>query len=249
MSESDDQIERSESGAPIWRYEERERGFELAVGDSDNIERISDHIEAHVGPVETVFHELISDLVHVDVHLVAPTEDRDFYTLVTSGMSDLPMAAPEAYPDLQYSELMICLPPDWKMAQKDWEDESWYWPIRLLKQMARFPHEYGTWLWLMHTVPNGDPPEPWADNTDMCGVIVLPPITVPPEFHELVIDDEKTIYFHALLPLHEDEMNLKLQQGVDPLFDLFDERQISEILDPGRSSTIKKRPSWWPFRK
>ena len=81
-------MEQSESGAPIYRHENQEREFEFAIGDSENIDRITEHIEAHVGPVATVFHEVISDLVHVDIHIVEPRPARNCYTLVTSGMSD-----------------------------------------------------------------------------------------------------------------------------------------------------------------
>jgi hypothetical protein len=104
-------MELSESGSPIYRHEKRDREFEFAIGDSKNIEKISEHIERYVGPIATVFHELISDLVHIDVHIVKPTDDRPCYTLVTSGMSDIAMRCPDQYPDLKYSELLICLPP------------------------------------------------------------------------------------------------------------------------------------------
>jgi hypothetical protein len=58
-----------------------------------------------------LFHELLSDLVHVDIHIVEPTAARNYYTLVTSGMSDRPMAAPEECRECRYAELVISLPP------------------------------------------------------------------------------------------------------------------------------------------
>ncbi|MDH3399291.1 MAG: suppressor of fused domain protein [Acidobacteriota bacterium] len=234
-------MERSESGAPIFRHQDRERDFELTIGDSENIEQISNHIEEHVGPVATVFHEVISDLVHVDVHIVEPAPTRFFYTLVTSGMSDRPMKAPEEHAELRYSELVICLPPEWPMGEETWKDEENYWPIRMLKFLARMPHEYETWLWPMHTVPNGDPPAPFASNTEMSGLILLPPLSVDEGFRELEIDAEKTIHFHAVVPLYKDEMDLKLREGVDALLDGFDEHEISELLDPRRPSTVPKK--------
>ena len=242
-------MENSESGAPIYQHEHRERDFEPAHGDSENIERISDHIEKYIGPVANVFHELVSDLVHIDVHVVEPTTERPFYTLITSGMSDKPMSAPEEIAELSYSELMIALPPDWPLTEEAFKDEANYWPIRVLKQLARFPHEYQTWLWAMHTVPNGNPPEPFASNTAMTGSILLPPLTAPSEFYELVIDDQKTIHFHCIVPLHDDEMELKLKSGGEALFDGFDAHQVSELLDPGRPSTVKKKRSWFGFGK
>lgn len=240
-------MEQSESGSPVYRHEKRDREFEFAVGDSENIDRITAHIEAHVGPVANVFHELISDLVHVDIHMVKPSPRRNCHTLVTSGMSDRPMNAPDGYGAFRFSELMISLPPDWPMSQESWKDEANYWPIRMLKFLARFPHEYQTWLWAMHTIPNGNPPEPFATNTRMSGVILLPPITLPMEFHELVIDSAKTIHFHSVVPLHPDEMDLKLKEGAEALFPGFDKHGVSEILDPGRESVVGRKRSWFPF--
>src|SRR5262249_6607901 len=114
-----DEPERSESGAPILRHQPRERQLEPAIGDGANIEKISAHIERPVGPVASVFHEILSDLVHVDIHLVAPANNRNFYTLVTSGMSDRPMTPPEECGEVRFAEIVCCLPPDWPLAQED----------------------------------------------------------------------------------------------------------------------------------
>jgi hypothetical protein len=241
-------MEKSQSGAPIYRHKNLDRDFDFAVGDSENIDRITRHIEDHIGPVATVFHEVISDLVHVDIHIVAPRPERNCYTLVTSGMSDRAMQTPGEFAAFRYCELMLSLPPDWPMSQEAWKDEANYWPIRLLKFLARFPHEYRTWLWCMHTLPNGNPPRPFASNTAMNGVILLPPVTLPQAFHELVIDAEKTIHFHGVVPLHPDEMDLKLKEGAEALFDGFEKHDVSEILNPARASVIPKKRSWFRFK-
>ena len=242
-------MEQSESGSPIYRHEDRERNFEPAFGDSENIERITEHIEAHIGPVATVFHEVVSDLVHIDIHIVEPRPERNCYTLVTSGMSDRAMNPPEGYSGFRFSELLISLPPEWPMSQGSWNEEANYWPIRMLKYLARFPHEYQTWLWSMHTIPNGAPPEPMAANTSMTGIMLLPPITLPQDFHELTINSDKTIHFHGVIPLHSDEMELKLKKGAEALFDGFDRHGVSEILNPTRASVVARKRSWFPFRK
>lgn len=242
-------MEQSESGAPIYRHKTRERGFEVAFGDSENMEAISQHIERYIGPVATVFHELLSDLVHIDVHIVKPTPERNWYTLVTSGMSDRAMHPPEEYADLGYSELMLSLPPHWPMSDEAWKQEENYWPVRLLKHLARFPHEYETWLWLLHTIPNGNPSAPFAPNTAMTGVILLPPLRMDAGFQELKISEEKTIHFHALVPLHEDEMDFKLRHGAEALFTGFEKHQVTELLDPARPSVVSgpqggKKAGW-----
>lgn len=240
-------IETSESGAPIHRHEQPLTSMEYTMSDPDHMERIVEHIKTYIGPVDKVFHELIPSVVHVDIHVVAPTPQRNMYTLVTSGMSDLPMKTPEGHEEYAYAELMLCLPPDWPMTQESWDKEENYFPIRMLKFLARFPHLYQTWLWLMHTIPNGNPPAPFAANTKMSGVILLPPVTVPIEFHELVIDSEKTIHFFSIVPLHADEMDLKLKLGAEALFDGFERDGVTEILQAKRPSVLAPKKSWYQF--
>ena len=194
-------VETHPSGSPILRHEARQRAFEPAIGDSGALEQIDAHIEKHLGPIAMVFHEIISDLVHVDIHQIAPTDERPYWTLVTSGMSDRPMTVPEGADVPRFAELILSLPTDWPMKQETWKDERWYWPIPWLKVLARLPHEYKTWLGWGHTVPNGDPAEPFADGTEFIGVVLLSPILVPETFHRLAIDEEKSIQFFAPYPV------------------------------------------------
>lgn len=125
------------SSSPIYQHGEAS-AWQPAVS-GDFIEQISVHIETHLGPIEGVLHE-------IDIHVVKPTQKFPFIRLVTSGMSDLPMMTPED-PDIpRYIELMMTLPADWKLDQASFNDETWYWPVRLLKSLARLPHKYQTWL-------------------------------------------------------------------------------------------------------
>jgi hypothetical protein len=244
-----DQPETSPSGAPIYRYEGVEPApFELASGDEDTIAAISDHIERHLGPIAGVFHELISDQVHLDVYIVAPSADFPFYTLVTSGMSDRPMAVPpEADPDEAppYAELCILLPSTWPLpapgedSAEAFEDENVYWPIRWLKMVARLPHEYHTWLGFGHTIPNGEEAEPFADDTEQGCMLLLTAISLPEEFQTLQVRSNKTVQFYTLYPLYREEMELKMNQGVGALLDRFEEYNISDVLDLTRPNVAR----------
>jgi hypothetical protein len=233
MNEQDPKI------GPTYRHG-APKAFEMAQGDSENIEVISHHIERWIAKPATVFHELISDKVHIDVHIVEPSERFPWYCLVTSGMSDLPMRAPESHGDSQYAELFVCLPREWKMGQEDWKSERYYWPVRALKFLARFPHQHDTWLWYGHTIPNGDPPEPFNEFTKLCSLILLSPHCVPSEFHELKIDGGKTIRFFSLVPLYEDELSFKLRRGASALESRLVAAGHSELLYPDRKSIISK---------
>lgn len=234
-----EEADYSESGQPIYRHTARQKGFHLAAGNEGTIEHVSEHIKQHIGPIASVYHELISDLVHIDLHLVAPTEDKPYHTLITSGMSDLPMNAPEGVEDSRFAELLISLPASWPLSEKAMKNETHFWPIRWLKMLARFPHEYDTWLWYGHTIPNGDPPKPFAANTKLCCSLLLQPVRTPEEFLQLTISDEKTIAFFSLVPLYEEEMNFKLRHGVDALIECFQEEGIDEVLDIRRRNVCK----------
>ncbi len=232
-NEPEEPSEFAPSGQPILRH--RNQGdFEYAAGDEATIEAVSNHITQHIGPIDFVFHELISDKVHIDVHVVKPRPDRPYITLVTSGMSDRPMTVPPGVEAPQFAELLVCLPPDWPLSQESFEDEANYWPIRWLKQLARLPHDYRTWLGFGHSVPNGDPAEPFADNTDFCCMLVLPPVRFGDDFQLLEMPDGKQIAFYALVPLYAEEMEMKLRRGTNALLEEFDRIGITELIDLDR---------------
>ena len=230
----------SMSGAPIFRYTDGEKEWESPQGE-ECIEEISDHIERHIGNIDMVFHEIISDAVHIDVHHVKPSKERPFHTLVTSGMSDLPMKVPDGVESAKYMELMITLPEHWQVDSESFKEEQWYWPVRQLKFLARFPHKYDTWLGLGHTMPNGNPAKPFADNTLLSGIIILPSVNTSSDFSSLVITEDKVIEFFSVVPLYEEEMSLKLRNGSNALLDKFDRHGINEVISDHRKNDCKKR--------
>ena len=133
-------------GSGIYRYENiEETGFRPPKAYGQYAEEITAHFEAMFpGRKTTVFHEILSDLVHIDVNIMYPSEKGQFYVMYTTGMSDLPMTLPEGYEDrkdLQFAELFLFLPPDWKPGNEGEldvnMDEKDYWPIRLIKFLAR----------------------------------------------------------------------------------------------------------------
>ncbi len=225
------------------RHVARERGLEPAGGGcSETIDAVDRHLTEHVGPVETVFHEIVSDLVHIDIHVVPADEGRPFHALMTSGMSDRPMHVPAevAASVPPYAELMILLPPDWPLDQASWQDERFYWPVRHLKVLARLPHEYDTWLGVWHSVPNGDPPQPFAGGTAFCASMLAPPMVLPPEFRTIHTEDGREISVLAVIPLLPDELKIKLERGVDALLDGFDAHGVNELFDPARRSSLRR---------
>ena len=233
-------MEKSESGSPIYRYTNEDKNEFKGAGGDSSMDEISDHIEAHIGEIHMVFHEIVSEQVHIDVHWVKPTKEHPFHTLITSGMSDKPMNTPEGVEGCDYAELSICLPEEWKISEEDFKDENNYWPIRFLKYLARFPHEYNTWLSYGHTIPNGNPPEAFAENTKLNTMILLPSILFGDKFPILELEN-KTITFYTLIPLYDEEVALKMAKGVDALFAGFDKFGLTDVLQINRPNTIVKK--------
>ncbi|WP_196888942.1 suppressor of fused domain protein [Aureivirga sp. CE67] len=233
-------MKKSESGAPIYRYDDLETPEFVAPSGDSSIEEISAHIEKHFGEIHQVFHEVISEFVHIDIHWVKPTKEKPFHTFITSGMSDKPMNSPEGVEGCEYLELSICLPENWEVSEESFKDRKNYWPIEWLKYLARFPHAYNTWLWFGHTIPNGEPAAPFAENTNFSSMILLPSVVFPQEAQLLELEN-KSIHFLALCPLYNEELELKMHKGVEALFDGFDKFRVSDIVDIYRPVTVKKK--------
>lgn len=233
-----DDAEQSSGGSRIHRYGEPR---EPTPGEQPrNWDAIEAHVEEYFGPIESVYHELASEYVHLDVLQVPAHDGCPFHMLVTCGMSARPMTVPRGSEDRRYAELVIGLPADWPLDEESWRDERFYWPIRTLKLLARLPHAYGTFLGVGHTIPNGDPPEPYGPGTKLCCALIAPPLMIPDRAERLELDDGP-LHFYGVIGLHRQEMELKLAGGMDELADHLDAADISEVLDPGRPSSVKRK--------
>lgn len=91
--------------------------------DWDAVEK---HIEKYFGYYDYVFHESVSTGIHLDICVIPPRKDHNYYTLVTFGMGAHRMNVPEELTEkkLERAELLINLPPDWKLSEEDWQEEN-----------------------------------------------------------------------------------------------------------------------------
>jgi Suppressor of fused protein (SUFU) len=237
--------ERSPGGSRIERHE-RARPGQPVGPDNPVLDAVEGHVERHLGPIESVFHEIVSEDIHLDLLRVEPTEKRPFPAFVTCGMSAKPMTVPEGMEELRFAELEICLPPDWPLTEEDFRDERNYWPLRLLKDLARLPHTYDTWLGFGHTMPNDDPPQPYAPGTDLCCALIGPALWGGEDFQTLD-RPEGPINFYGVFVIYADEMEFKLAKGADALGERFDRAGVSELLVPDRPSALRRRKRFGIF--
>ena len=164
-----------------------------------------------------VLHEKKSDLIHSDVYFIKPSTDRPYYILLTSGMSSLPMNVPEGYEYLQYAEVMMLLPPHWNMNYEDFKDENTYWPIRILKEISKYPHKYNTWFGLGHSIELDDS---LVTDHNFKGVVLLESIKLSEEF-TIVETKDKLILIYSVIPLFKEEMDFLEKEGYQKLLQKF----------------------------
>jgi Suppressor of fused protein (SUFU) len=134
-------------------------------------------------------------------------------------MSDRPMSAPAGVHEQRLGELVLCQPGSWPMDEKSWKDERHYWPVKMLKAAARFPHEYSTWLFRGHALPHGEPPTLYAASTEFCCAFLSKPVLGGEGCDALQIDRNTKIYFHSLIPIYRDEMDFVLTESPAALQD------------------------------
>ena len=178
-------------------------------------------VDTAAGPIE---------LLHVPA-----TAHKPFQVLLTAGMSFRPMTVPEDEAASCHAELMLSLPADWPVDEAHLSEVRWSWPLRLLATTAAFPYAYEGWLAPGHTLPNGDPPQPYVIGLDFCGVLITPPLTLLSEARRLRVEDQD-IDFFGLVPVFEREIELKRQEGAGALLARFDQRGVSELLQADRRS-------------
>ena len=203
----------------------------------EEMEAVEGHIQQYFGKFENVFHELSSPDIHVDICVVPPSEERDYYTLVTMGMGAHRMNVPEELAEykLERVELAIALPGNWKLKREDLKNERWYWPIRLLKVLARLPIASDTWLGFGHTMDNE---EDFAENTKLCAAILTGPQGVEEGGEVCILPSGEEVNFYQVIPLYQNEMEYKMEHDADALLEKM--AGISFVVNPTRQNAITR---------
>ena len=213
------------------------KNSEPEVYSEDEMSAIEQHIKNTFGEFENVFHELVSPDIHVDICVVPPSEERDYYTLVTMGMGAHRMNVPEELAEykLERAELAIALPGNWKLKREDLKNERWYWPIRLLKTLARLPIASDTWLGFGHTMDNE---EDFAKDTKLCAAILTGPQDTEDGSEVCILPSGEEVNFYQVIPLYRDELEYKLAHDADALLDKMN--GISFVVEPDRQDAITR---------
>lgn len=183
------------------------RGLRLTPDEINVWER---NIAEYFGTIRTVFHELVSPDIHCDIYVV-DSPDRSKVYLITGGMSGYLMPVPD---ELQATgvperlELMVTLPAEWPLAYKAQRNEANYWPIRMLKDLARYPVENFQMLNSGHTVGM---PTPYGD-TKFTGALLRTPVQLSTGTR-FRLSDEVEIELLQLVPILPEEREYLVAHG------------------------------------
>lgn len=132
---------------------------------------------------------------------------------------------------------MLFLPENWPTSSEAFKDEKYYWPIKLLKQLARFPHQYNTWLGYGHTIPNTNEYDSYAYSTELNGAILS---VLRDDVRKFKTKDGNTINIYCVIPLYKEEMDYKLENGMDALFEKLSEVEgQGYLIQPSRKNACK----------
>ncbi len=206
--------------------------------DDTEIEEVDSFICDMFGEYKNVFHEIASPDIHLDVCIVEPAEDEPYYKLVTMGAGAYKMNIPEQWKkyDLDYAEYVIYLPADWDLNSGD---ETDYWPVRTLKDVARLPLWYDTWLCYGHTTQADEEGSPYASNTGFNSVVLNFAENKKGDIR-LIMSSGKVVNFYEVIPLYPEELKFKMDNGADALFERFKDKGIEfKVVDINRKNAAE----------
>jgi hypothetical protein len=219
------------------KKEKKEDLMPLYLYDEKDLNEVDEYISKAFGNFENVFHEIISPDIHLDVCFIPPTNEEPFFKLVTMGAGAYEMDIPDKWKEyrLERAEYVIYVPKEWNLNSPEIAD---YWPIKVLKDVARLPILCDTWLSFGHTTQDDEEGSPYAPNTKFNSVVL--------DFCEnhqgevrLETSSGKTINFYQIIPLYPEELEFKMNNDAETLIDLFDKKNIDyKIVDINRRSAL-----------
>ncbi len=189
-----------------------------------------------------ILHEILSSIIHIDIAIYPPTDKKNYYALATMGMSAKQMNSPLKRSEFEYAELVMYLPPDWKIdrphAKTNYDnDANNWWPFKLLKITAKLPFDTNSWLGYGHSVSDDEKYSPYA-NTKFCAAVLLDPSHEGIKFDKIK-SGTKEFFVFGVIPVYKEELDYKAKHGVKELDKLFKQNNISRVIDINRINVAK----------
>jgi hypothetical protein len=181
------------------------------------------HYTKFLGPIDKVVHPSI-DLVtpHIDVYPIPPHGSRNYWTLITEGMSNYKQDIPDDATAISgRTEIMMYV------------HEPKQWMYSVLIGLGKMPFEDKTFLHWYHTVPNGQPMT--SEPSELTSFFFLPPYFENEGFDSLKIEGDK-VDILWLVPITEREREYAMKNGGRALEEVFVKAELDPVFDEKRKS-------------
>lgn len=240
----------------IYKYLEKqlkEKGIKIKdippkVAEPPKVKEIyfEDYIEKYLGSIAESYTEeellkqfwggqkQVKNGVRIDIHLIMPSKDRDYITLITAGMSQEPMAETDI--GLKYAEVMMKLPKYWKTGKALLTNEQYNWPLKILTKTAYLGHLIpGAYIDEEVMIPYGNPngaPDYFDWDKEFTTVMLCKSEDIP----TYEVDAKTNIQFFTLIPISEEEKELVKEKGSEAVKKML---QSGEVVDMDREYLVQ----------
>ncbi len=201
--------------------------------------RLLSRMADHHGPVSDWQIALPGEPTITLHHCPANKKHRDppVQALFTIGLSDHRL--PDEDDEFNCTELRMLLPPDWPLDEAALADPRWNWPVKWLQRIATRLRDserlYATKeaAYFPPVFMNGDPPEPLAAETKLCGWLGLNSSS-----NHVQMPDCRWISLLDLHPIYTEERDVVLSKpdAWETFMQRLEERGIPMHIDPQREN-------------
>lgn len=191
-------------------------GEEFAMYTPEELQTILTHITRYFGVAARSLKTVDTTNNPISILYIPPTKERNYITLVTTGIGAYKANVPENIKELNMDriELVAYLPPEWDV---DSEDIRFSWVARALQTLGTMIQFDDTWLGLGHTISNGSP---FAPDTEFNGVILDNITNVERSAIQCQLPNNEIVTFYQIIPIYEEEMVFKIKNNFEDLFNL-----------------------------
>lgn len=160
-------------------------------------------VSAELGPSDWTDRDRSGD-DRIAINAIASTPRRPYYTLCTTGMSQVAMVVPADGTATRHAELTLCLPACWFRPdhRETLREPPRAWLVQLLYSLARLPREERSFLAPLHTICTAD------TRSRFPAAIVVDPVLWP---HALKTVDDVLVM--GVVPILPNELSLAHEIG------------------------------------
>jgi len=191
--------------------------------DLGSIKAREEAYERAFGVQAQILHSTDHKAPHIDLYVFPADGQRDFVAVLTGGMSDLAMAVPDGSSAEPHIELIMGI------------GQHQHWATNLLKLVAEYPFEGGTFYDVHHTVPFGGE---LGDGSSLSAFLFVRPSFLPEGLARFEVDGKRIGFLHAV-PITTAEHQFAVAEGSDKLEALLETHGYLITRDPNRQSVVK----------